>query len=84
MGDENTIDQIDWIDSNGDPILGTSETINTTPSESMIREEHWYKLDTSKIKTVDDIVNILDAIDIKFVKGHRLFNKIEKYLKADK
>jgi len=44
----------------------------------------WYRIDASKIKTVQDIVVLLDAINIKFLKTHTDFDKISHLLKEEK
>jgi len=48
------------------------------------KKEGWWRIDPSKIKTVQDIVMILHAINIKFVNTHPDFDKISHLLKEEK
>ena len=43
--------------------------------------EKRYQLDTSKIKTVKDVVTILELLQITFTEGYEKFDKIKPYLK---
>ena len=44
----------------------------------------WYRIDPSKINTVNDIALLLDAINIKFQKTHSEFHLISHLLKKEK
>ena len=40
----------------------------------------WYRIDPSKVKTFDDVIRLLDAINIKFIDTHEDFDKISDLL----
>lgn len=40
-----------------------------------------YQLDTSKIKTIEDVVKVLDGLGIIFSEELRQFNKLKEYVK---
>lgn len=44
----------------------------------------WYRIDPSKVKTIKDVVILLDAINIKFNKTHPGFHLISHLLKEEK
>ena len=44
----------------------------------------WYRIDPSKVKTFNDVVRLLDAINIKFIDTHEDFDKISDLLSVEK
>jgi len=40
----------------------------------------WYRVDPNKVKTMADVVRLLDAINIKFIDTHDDFDKISDLL----
>ena len=41
----------------------------------------WYRLDAAKLKSFEDVVRLLDAINIKFTDTHPDFDRISDLLK---
>ena len=46
-------------------------------------EPSWYRIDPEKVKTVQDIAKLLDAINIKFLDTHSEFDKISHLLSPE-
>ena len=42
----------------------------------------WYDLDVSKINTIEDIKNVLSAIDFHIHEHHPKLNQLKPYLKV--
>jgi hypothetical protein len=45
------------------------------------KDKQWYTIDATKIKTVEDIATILEAMDIKLLENHEATSKIQHLLK---
>ena len=73
--DDDIIDPQDDSEMSFDPELW--DIAATTHSGS------WYRIDPTKIKTVEDIALLLDAINIKFIETHYDFEKIAHLLKKE-
>jgi len=62
------------LELRGDKAEFSSEMCIAKPTQ-------WYELDIEKVKTIDDIKVLLEAMQISFTNTHPAFDNIEKYLK---
>lgn len=59
------------------------ELWDMTTTTNTIGKQTWYRIDPSKIETVQDIAMLLHAINIKFIDDHPDFPKIAHLLKKE-
>ena len=59
------------------------DELDTTDITWDEQKPEWYRIDPNKVKTMSDVVRLLDAINIKFIDTHDDFDKISDLLTAE-
>lgn len=53
----------------------------TEPLKTLyLHQPNWYNIDTTKLKTVTDVVELLTALDMKVSENYEKFDEVKKFL----